>query len=186
MLEFTSNKVILKLSARPTIFYDEATERMYVDDNGTLYMYRDIPLSAWMVIKSGDWDFFDSITAAFPPKIVTKMPSKTKLDSFYPPTPTVVMWKVNSSNMRYVGYDADTRSLYVQFLSSDDVYRYMNVDEEVWEGIKNADSKASYLHWFVKQNYPFEKVGGFLLDWSTNYLVPNSGTPHPSGYLTGF
>lgn len=177
--------VRLLLSKKPTLYYDEEGEVMYVVDDNTIYRYADTPISVWMVIKGGDYAFFDQIVEVTPYRIVPKLPKK-KLDTIILPTPSVVMWLVDSSNVKYVGYDAENHNLYVQFLSGD-TYVYYGVEDEIWQGLRRADSKGSFLHWFIKVNqYRYEKIGGFLLDYSDNYLTPNSGEAHPDGYLTGF
>lgn len=183
VLKFSGLK--LRLAAVTQLFYNSGTETLYVDNRGTIYRYNDIPLSAWLLIKGGDVDFFNTMTAAFPYKIVSGLP-KAKLDSYMLPAPSVVLWLVDSSNVKYVGYDSDSNKLYVQFMNGD-TYVYYDVEPEIWNGLRQADSKGSFLHWFIKvNNYRYEKIGGFGLDYSTNYLTPNSGTAHPEGYLTGF
>lgn len=185
-LKLTSNRIRLILSASPELWYDSDKENLYVIDNNTVYKYADIPVSAWYIIKGGDLGFFDQITEVMPYRVVPNIPKTKQLDYFKLPAPSVVMWKVDSSNIKYVGYDSEQMKLYVMF-QDDSVYEYSGVEPEIWNGIKNADSKGSYLHWFVKVNqYPYQRIGGFLLDYSDNYLSPNTGTPHPDGYLTGF
>jgi hypothetical protein len=181
-----ANRIRLILSASPELWYDGDKENLYVIDNNTVYKYADIPVSAWYIIKGGDLGFFDQITEVMPYRVVPNIPKTKQLDYFKLPAPSVVMWKVDSSNIKYVGYDSEQMKLYVMF-NDDSVYEYSGVEPEIWNGIKNADSKGSYLHWFAKVNqYPYQRIGGFLLDYSDNYLSPNTGTPHPDGYLTGF
>lgn len=180
-----SNKRLCFAKA-PTLYYDSDGEVLYVDDSGMVYRYENIPMSTWLVIKQGDRTFFDQVTEVMPYRIVPNIPKKKKLDIYQLPVPSVVMWKVDSSNIKYVGYDSANQRLYVQFLNGD-TYQYDGVEEVIWNGLRQADSKGSFLHWFIKVNdYPYRKVGGFLLDYSDNYLSPNSGTAHPEGYLTGF
>lgn len=182
-LKLKNNTIRLILSATPSIHYDSEGERLYINDNGTIYRYENVPVSAWYIVKNGDLDFLDQITEVMPYRIVPNLPKTKKLDTFILPRPSVVMWKVNSSNVKYVGYDRETQRLYVQFLN-DEVYVYYDVEPQIFDAIRQADSKGSILHWLVKINdYRYEKIGGFLLDYSTNYLTPNSGTPHPDGYL---
>lgn len=180
------SKIRLQLGKAPVLYYDSENERLYVSDEGTLYRYDNITMPTWLLIKQGDRTFFDQVTEVMPYRIVPNLPKTKKLDTYQLPMPTIVMWKVNSSNVEYVGYDADNQQLYVQYKGGD-TYQYDGVEDAIWNGLRNADSKGSYLHWFVKINdYPYRKVSGFLLDWSGNYLSPNSGTPHEDGYLTGF
>lgn len=181
-----SSNIRLSLSAAPVFRYDTETERLYVDDNGTIYRYDGVPSSAWLIIKGGDTGFLDKITEVMPYRIVPNVPKTKNLDYYRPQTPTVVMWLVDSSNIKYVGYDKGTQRLYVQFKGGD-TYVYYDVEPLMWDGLRKADSKGSFLHWFVKvNNYRYDKIGGFLLDYSSNYLTPNAGTSHSAGYLTGF
>lgn len=182
-LKLTSNRIRLILSVSPELWYDSDKENLYVIDNNTVYKYADIPVSAWYIIKGGDLGFFDQITEVMPYRVVPNIPKTKQLDYFKLPAPSVVMWKVDSSNIKYVGYDSENENLYVQFLN-DDVYVYYGVEPEIWRGLRLADSKGSFTHWFLKVNgYRYDKIGGFLLDYSDNYLTPNAGTPHPQGYL---
>lgn len=183
MKVISDKKIILKLSATPELYYDAETENLYVKDvDNTIYRYGDITISVWFAIKGGDYHFLDQITEVMPYKKVSRIPNKM-LDSYQLPTPTVVMWKVNSSNLEYVGYDSAEQKLYVQFLTGD-VYVYYGVEQEIWNGMKQADSKGSFLHFFLKVNeYRYEKIGGFMLNYSDNYLTPNAGTPHEDGYM---
>lgn len=65
---------------------------------------------------------------------------------------------VSSSNLRSVGYDAETETLEIQFNSSG-IFQYYNVPERIYEGLMNASSKGSYLHTYIKHNYHYRKVG---------------------------
>lgn len=180
------SKIRLQLGKSPILYYDSEGERLYVSDEGTLYRYDNITMPTWLLIKQGDRTFFDQVTEVMPYRIVPNLPKTKKLDTYQLPMPTIVMWKVDSSNVEYVGYDADKQQLYVQYKGGE-TYQYDGVEEAIWNGLRNADSKGSYLHWFIKINdYPYRRVSGFLLDWRGNYLSPNSGTPHEDGYLTGF
>lgn len=183
-MELKYDRIRLYLSAATELLYDDDTERMYIMD-GAIYRYDDIPQSAWLIIKGGDYAFLDQITDVMPYRIVPSLPRKI-LDRMVLPVPSVVMWKVRSSNIKYVGYDSTAQKLYVMF-DDGSVYEYTGVEPEIWNGLKGADSKGSFLHWFVKANgYPYRRIGGFLLDYSTSYLTPNAGSVHANGYLTGF
>lgn len=183
VLQFSG--LVLKLSKPTELYYNEETETLYVIDRGVVYQYKGVPLSAWLIIKGGDLDFLQSITEVIPYKIVPRLP-KSRLDMFVLPVATVVMWKVNSSNVEYLGYDSEKNRLYAQFIGGD-TYVYYDVEPAIWNGLRQADSKGSFLHWFIKvNNYRYDKIGGFGLNYSTNYLTPNAGTEHPDGYLTGF
>lgn len=97
----------------------------------------------------------------------------------------IVMYQVNSSNIEGVGWKDN--KLYVKFLKGA-VYEYENISPDLWEGLAHADSKGSWLHWWIKINsdeYPYKVVRNFDYVIATEPL-PNLGRPHPRGYMTGF
>jgi hypothetical protein len=64
---------------------------------------------------------------------------------------------VDSSMIHAAGYDEDERELEVVF-NSGEVYRYENVDKEVYEGLVAADSKGRYMRAHIIDMYPYYKV----------------------------
>jgi hypothetical protein len=64
---------------------------------------------------------------------------------------------VDSSMIHAAGYDEDERELEVVF-NSGEVYRYENVDKEVYEGLMAADSKGRYMRAHIIDMYPYYKV----------------------------
>lgn len=64
---------------------------------------------------------------------------------------------VVSSNIRAVGYDADTLVLEVEFLNGA-VYQYSGVPSYEYEGMMAAESKGTYLNANIKKRYPFVKL----------------------------
>ena len=65
---------------------------------------------------------------------------------------------VTSSNVRSVGYDADTLVLEVEFHSGG-VYAYTGVPPSVYHGLISSASVGGYLAQHIKDRYPFRKVG---------------------------
>lgn len=66
---------------------------------------------------------------------------------------------VDSSTIEAIGYDPESRELYIQFVGSA-LYVYLDVDQETYEGLMSADSKGSYFNHEVKaRGYAFEKRG---------------------------
>ncbi len=59
---------------------------------------------------------------------------------------------VSSSNIRSIGYDADSQVLEVEFLDGA-VYEYYDVPEDVHQGLMSARSHGSYLHRHVRDRY---------------------------------
>jgi hypothetical protein len=59
---------------------------------------------------------------------------------------------VDSSNVEAIGFDGETRELWVQFVGGK-AYIYSDVPEEVHAEFMQADSKGSYLNRELKPNY---------------------------------
>jgi hypothetical protein len=70
--------------------------------------------------------------------------------------------QVESSNIFAVGYDADDRTLYVQFEDGKGnpgaVYKYLDVPLEVYTQFFSAASKGKYFHKYVKDKYTYKKL----------------------------
>lgn len=65
---------------------------------------------------------------------------------------------VVSSNLASVGYDAQSRTLEVQFKAGS-IYQYADVPEPLYRGLMTAPSKGSYLDRFVKKaGYTVKRV----------------------------
>lgn len=71
------------------------------------------------------------------------------------PKKLIEMVDVQSSNIKSVGYDAEAKELYVQFNSG--MYKYLNVEPIIFEGLKLAESKGKYMN-LVKKTYTYVKV----------------------------
>lgn len=67
------------------------------------------------------------------------------------------MIPVDSSNVESVGYDEDEQILYVRFLTGA-TYIYKGVNNYEFEGLVSAPSVGSYLHRYIKNNYPYERI----------------------------
>lgn len=63
--------------------------------------------------------------------------------------------KVKSSNLDWVAYDKDTKTLYIQFLSGG-LYSYSDVPEEIFTGLLNADSKGKFFWKNIRNNSSFK------------------------------
>lgn len=70
----------------------------------------------------------------------------------------IEMIPVSSSNVESIGYDADTQTLQIRFLSGG-VYIYRNVPQMEYEQLINAPSIGSYLNRNIKGSYAYEKIG---------------------------
>lgn len=188
-MAFLTNKIRLYLSAPIELWwYDNA---LYKRVDGVTLKYPFITYTAWLMIKAdavknstysldmyteyGNYRYFyDDIPKGAEHTIIYTSNG-------------IEMYKVTSSNVMAVGYDAENSELYVQYQGGG-IYRYENVPINIWEGLKEADSKGSFLHWMLKINslqFPYKKVSGAGLYWSNEY-TPNPGSEHPDGYMTGF
>ena len=65
--------------------------------------------------------------------------------------------KVKSSNIKAVGYDAETETLEVEFKSGG-VYQYNGVPAKAHKAFMGAESKGKYFHRKIKNDYSFKKV----------------------------
>lgn len=54
-------------------------------------------------------------------------------------------------------YDARSLVLRIIFVSGL-VYDYKNVPPDVYQAMKNSDSKGAYLNQYIKGNYDFKKI----------------------------
>jgi hypothetical protein len=67
-------------------------------------------------------------------------------------------YTVASSNIRSVGYDPQTQTLEVEFLSGT-VYQYYGVPEHMHERMMKEQSKGRFLNTYIRNQYPFSRVG---------------------------
>lgn len=65
---------------------------------------------------------------------------------------------VASSNIASVGYDADTETLEVEFTNGS-IYQYYNVSADLHAQFMNAGSKGQFLNAYIKNGYPYSRVG---------------------------
>lgn len=65
---------------------------------------------------------------------------------------------VTSSNVEQAAYDAPTSRLYVAFKSGHSGY-YADVPERVWHAFMSAYSHGTFVHEYLKGQYPWVKAG---------------------------
>lgn len=65
---------------------------------------------------------------------------------------------VASTNIASVGYDAPSETLEVEF-SNGAVYQYYNVGADLYEQFMQAASKGQFLNTYIKNAYPYSRVG---------------------------
>lgn len=64
---------------------------------------------------------------------------------------------VSSTTMRTVGYDHVQNILEIEFIDND-IYQYLDVPFEVYNGLVNGDSLGKYLNEVIKQNFEYKKI----------------------------
>lgn len=67
-------------------------------------------------------------------------------------------YSVASSNIASIGYDADTDTLEVEFLSGA-IYQYYNVPQNMYDQLMQAGSKGRFLNTYIKNAYPYSRLG---------------------------
>jgi hypothetical protein len=65
---------------------------------------------------------------------------------------------VASSNIASVGYDVATETLEIEFTNSS-IYQYYNVTQGLYEQFKAAPTKGVFLNTYIRNVYPFSRVG---------------------------
>jgi hypothetical protein len=65
---------------------------------------------------------------------------------------------VSSSNVEALGYDEETQTLRVWFLTGS-IYEYANVSQVEFEALFYAPSIGAYFNRNIKNSYPYVKVG---------------------------
>ena len=66
--------------------------------------------------------------------------------------------QVASSNISSIGYDSARQTLEVEFHDRS-VYQYYGVPEFLHQQIMQASSKRQFLHQYIKNGYPYSRVG---------------------------
>lgn len=64
---------------------------------------------------------------------------------------------IDSSNLKSVGYDPETKILEIEFKSGR-VYQYSGVPEEEYDNLLNAESAGSYFAKTIRPTYSCEQV----------------------------
>lgn len=65
---------------------------------------------------------------------------------------------VASSNMASVGYDEAAQTLEIEFTNGA-IYQYYNVTAMLFEQLMQAPSKGQFLHVYIRNAYPYSRVG---------------------------
>lgn len=65
---------------------------------------------------------------------------------------------VASSNIASVGYDSNSETLEIEFLTGGTIYQYYNVPDVEYDRLINANSVGKYFSDNIKNTYAFEKM----------------------------
>ena len=71
------------------------------------------------------------------------------------------MNEVDSSNMKSIGYDSSTESLFVKFRDNS-IYVYFEVPEITYKDFLDSSSKGGYHHDFIRNNFEFFNITKIL------------------------
>ena len=75
----------------------------------------------------------------------------------------IIMKKVKSSNISYIGYFESDSLLYICFNETESVYRYKNIPKSLYNKLMEAKSKGSFLSEKIKpfpKKYSYKKLKG--------------------------
>ena len=68
------------------------------------------------------------------------------------------MHKVDSTSIEAIGYERETRRLFVRFLESGNTYVYEDVASRVFEDFLRARSKGNYFNREIKGEYFYNQI----------------------------
>jgi hypothetical protein len=82
-----------------------------------------------------------------------------KVRSIFPQTGTIIdcLLIMPSSVVAHMNYNSDTRILRIIFVSGM-IYDYKDVPASIYEAMKTAGSKGTYLNKYIKGHYEFKKI----------------------------
>ena len=64
---------------------------------------------------------------------------------------------VDSSNLKSVRYDVNTKILEIEFRDGS-VYQYYEVPLSIYEGLMNASSHGKFFHAYVRNVYRYRRI----------------------------
>jgi KTSC domain len=65
---------------------------------------------------------------------------------------------VESSMIKSMGYDAKSKMLEIEFLSTGQIWQYYEVPKELWQKFKAAGSLGRFWHQYIKDEYEEARV----------------------------
>jgi len=115
----------------------------------------------------GDVDETEAAWVAHAPPEMNKVgerpafPLEADLDDpLSPEEQRIDAMQFDSSNLKAGLYDKQTQDLYIRFIGDplDRLYVYLDVEEEVWQALKDATSHGSYHYHNIRMDYPYEEI----------------------------
>ncbi len=76
---------------------------------------------------------------------------------FDPEAKRIVRKPVTSSNLASIGYDAQEKTLEIEFVYGG-TYQYPDVPPRIYTELLNAPSVGAYFHQHIRKQYPAKKV----------------------------
>lgn len=64
---------------------------------------------------------------------------------------------ISSSNIRSIGYDRQSATLEVEFISGD-IYQYFDVPEHLYQQFLHASSHGQFLNDNIRYSYRYQKI----------------------------
>lgn len=97
-------------------------------------------------------------TAVRVTKPVTEPPTTAPQETTQPEPAWETLRTPESTCFTVISYCAATQELQVQFRESGSWYSYFDVEPEMWDNFKNADSKGGFYNDFIKGSYKCERL----------------------------
>ena len=64
---------------------------------------------------------------------------------------------VHSSSINNIGYDPDTQRLFLEY-SGGRLYEYLDVPEEIYVGLLQAESMGRFVNYAIKPHYYYQEI----------------------------
>jgi len=144
-----------------SIRYDERTDTLTIVLGPARYGGYELEAGDWTV-EIDEGDGLVSITIAnarlFVAQALAAGVQVQGAPAVEPPKAGTVWYDADSSMISAFGYDEAEGILEVAFQRTG-VYRYFDVPRHVFEGLRDASSKGSYLRSYIIDVYDYEKSG---------------------------
>lgn len=72
--------------------------------------------------------------------------------------------RVESSQLKEVGYDVKRQKLVIRFHNGDKLYRYDNVPKSTFSGLMDAESLGSYFNANIRTKFQYRPIAEHEID----------------------